>query len=191
MPTTDAQGGRRPLREWRLVLVAAVAAGLSTGGAEWLGRHLLLNRTDSLPHGLYWLGPVRPGGPRPGDVVALPVPAAVRDVVRERGYLPPRGVLMKPVAARTGDVVCLRDGSVRINGRIFSRLRLEDSAGRPLPRLGFCGPVPEGHVFLATPDARSFDSRYFGPVSLEELAGAATALWTDSSASAPLVSALQ
>ena len=50
-------------------------------------------------------------------------------------------------------------------------------AGRPLPIFSFCGDVPQGFAFVATPVPSSLDSRYFGPVPIDALT-VARPLWT-------------
>ena len=79
-----------------------------------LASRLVMNVTPSLPLGLYWLS--RGEAPAPGTLVAFPVPAAVRDLVRERRYLPPGAFLVKPVVATTGDKVCAESGELTVNG---------------------------------------------------------------------------
>jgi conjugative transfer signal peptidase TraF len=138
--------------------------------------HLLWNWTRSLPLGLYWLSPGRLA--RIGTLVAFPVPSQVQELVRERNYLPPRALLIKPVVALASDHVCTRGGTLLVNGVVMGAVPTEDSAKRPLPRATDCGALAEGLVFVASSYAKSFDSRTFGPVSLSELRGTVTPLWT-------------
>jgi type IV secretory pathway protease TraF len=92
-------------------------------------------------------------------------------------YLPARVHLLKRVVALEGDVVCLADGSYRVNDIAISTIARRDAIGRPLPAFEFCGSVPAGMAFVATPHPSSLDSRYFGPVQLSDLT-VATPLWT-------------
>src|SRR5580693_4020862 len=77
-----------------------------------VGAHLLWNWTASLPLGLYWLSPERRGEVKVGALVAFPVPAHVRALVRERKYLPPGALLVKPVVATAADRVCTEGGEL-------------------------------------------------------------------------------
>ncbi len=153
------------------------ATVLAAGASCALARHLLVNLTPSMPRGLYWmrLG-VHPA--RPGDVVAFRVPLAAHDLVRERHYLPEGAFLLKPVAAVTGDDVCIDRDDLRIRGELRTHLRSVDQDGRPLPRDARCAPLAPGQVYVLAPDVRSFDSRVFGPLRIENLHATVTPLWT-------------
>jgi type IV secretory pathway protease TraF len=52
-----------------------------------------------------------------------------------------------------------------------------DSRGRPLAPARFCGGLPPGAAFVATPAPFSFDTRYFGAVPLSTLI-VVRPLWT-------------
>jgi conjugative transfer signal peptidase TraF len=153
----------------------AVTALLSAVAAAFAS-HLLWNWTPSLPLGLYWLSPGRPA--RIGTLVAFPVPSQVQQLVRERKYLPPRALLVKPVVALASDRVCMDGGRLVVNGSALGPVPTEDSAKKALPRASGCGPLPQGQAFLASGYDKSFDSRTFGPVSLTDIRGTVTPLWT-------------
>jgi conjugative transfer signal peptidase TraF len=159
----------------RLSASLAVAALLSVLACT-VASHLLWNWTPSLPLGLYWLSPGRPIAV--GTLVAFPVPQRVQELVRERKYLPPRALLIKPIVAFSGDRVCTDGGTLVVNGSVLGRIPTEDTAQRPLPHANGCGPLSEGQVFLASRYPKSFDSRTFGPVSLTQIRGTVTPLWT-------------
>ena len=172
-------------RPHRVVTARALALGLSALLAAavllsalvcTVASHLLWNWTPSLPLGLYWLSPGRPVAV--GTLVALPVPPDVQDLVRDRKYLPPRALLIKPVVALSSDRVCTDGGTLVVNGSVLGVVPTEDSAKRPLPHATGCGPLSEGQVFLASHYLKSFDSRTFGPVSLTQIRGTVTPLWT-------------
>jgi conjugative transfer signal peptidase TraF len=163
----------------RLHVRLALATTLLCALACLLAGHLIWNWTPSLPLGLYWLS--RGAAPGPGKLVAFPVPANVQDLVLARNYLPPGAMLVKTVVATAGDRVCTAEGTFSVNGRPLAgggHILTEDSAGRPLPHYEGCGEVPEGQVFVASPHARSFDSRTFGPVRAADIRGTVTPLWT-------------
>jgi len=168
-------------RQPRLVMARALAlclaaAALLSALACRVASHLLWNWTPSLPLGIYWLSPGRPVAV--GTLVAFPVPPGVQDLVRERKYLPRRALLIKPVVALSNDRVCTDGGTLVVNGSVLGAVPTEDSAQRPLPHAAGCGLLPEGQVFLASRYPKSFDSRTFGPVSLTQIRGTVTPLWT-------------
>ena len=173
------RGSRTPsVRELSHGLLGLGAAtALTSALACLLASHLVWNWTPSLPLGLYWLSKgARP--PSSGTLVAFPVPDAVRDLVVARRYLPAGAWLVKPVVARAGDRVCTQGATLTVNGRAMGAIRMEDTAGRPLPHDTGCGPVPEGWLYVASPYAKSFDSRTFGPIRTTDLRGTVTPLWT-------------
>lgn len=158
------------------IFVAAVAAGGSFGG-------LRFNLTPSEPLGLWRVVSLdRPAAV--GDLVFVCPPQAIAAFGLERGYFRwgscPSGVapLIKTVAATTGAHIVIGD-EVEIDGAplLHSRLSSRDGAGRPLvPWSG--GVVPAGWIFLHSPFAGSYDSRYFGPVPEAGLLGLARPLLT-------------
>ncbi len=173
---------RRPARSMTVGAVEGllVRAALATAGVSALaclvGSHLLWNWTPSLPLGLYWVSPDAKADV--GALVAFPVPGSVRALVRERRYLPPGAVLVKPIVAAADDDVCTDGGTLTVNGAPLGAVATEDTRGRPLPHDTRCGPLPGGVVFVASHLPTSFDSRTFGPVPLSELRGTVTPLWT-------------
>ncbi len=127
----------------------------------------LVNESPSLPRGLY----LRDWGaePRRGAVVAFSQPAEARPFLSRWG-MPPDVLLIKRVAAAEGDAVCLEDGRLRTPGRLVP-VRDRDRAGLALPRWSGCRRLDPGEVFLLGDTETSFDSRHFGPLRTEQLAG--------------------
>jgi conjugative transfer signal peptidase TraF len=92
------------------------------------------------------------------------------------GYAP----LLKRLAAGPGDFVEVQEDGVSVNGRLISNsLPLQhDSQGQTLPRTEEKGWVPDGEAwFLSDYNPRSFDSRYFGPVSMAQIQGTMVPVW--------------
>ena len=164
----------RALSRLQVGIVGATA--LASALACLLASRLVWNWTPSLPLGLYWLSRGAPASP--GTLAAFPVPAGVRDLVRERRYLPPGAFLVKPVVAAPGDRVCSDGGMLTVNGQPLGRVLTEDSAGRALPHYAGCGPLADGELFVASHYDKSFDSRTFGPVLARDIRGTVTPLWT-------------
>jgi len=163
----------------RLLLLLATVTAFASAIACRVASHLIWNATPSLPLGLYWLS--RTGAmaqASSGALVAFAVPDAVRDLVRERRYLPPGALLVKRVVATPGDRVCTQKSTFTVNGQRLGAILAEDTAGRPLPHYEGCGPVPEGWLFVASHHPKSFDSRTFGPLPARAIRGTVTPLWT-------------
>ena len=103
----------------------------------------------------------------------LPVPSSMRPWW-SAWWVP----LLKPVAAVAGDTVCHLDHVLYVNGASYGAV-LTAAHGRPLPHLApGCQVVPAGSIFLASPVARSLDSRYFGVVPLARLRAVAIPVLT-------------
>jgi conjugative transfer signal peptidase TraF len=143
-----------------------------------------LNLTPSEPLGLWRIERTN-RAVAVGDLVFIcPPETPPFEEARHRLYLArglcPGGVapLIKAVAAMPGQHVEIGE-DVWINGRLLasSHLRRSDGAGRPL--LPFAGGiVPPGYLFLHSPFASSYDSRYFGPIPDAGLLGLARPILT-------------
>ena len=125
---------------------------------------VLENVTRSLPTGLYHNVA---GRPAPGAVVAVRQPAVARAYLRALGF-PAEALLLKRVVATSG-TVCATAHGVVADSRVFVR-RKRDRLGSFLPQWEGCRRL-DGEAFLAGDDARSFDSRYFGPVRIRSIVG--------------------
>lgn len=158
-------------------MIAALAAIAYFGGVR-------LNLTPSEPLGLWRIVALQ----RPvetGDLVFIcpPVTASFEEA-RRRGYvrrgLCPSGFapLIKTVAALPGQHIEI-GANVTVDGKPLasSIVRASDGEGRALtPFTG--GIVPPKNLFLHSTFARSYDSRYFGPVPDTGLLGLARPILT-------------
>ena len=157
--------------------VATVALALLAEAALPWPTVLLYNPSASAPRGWYLRRPLR--DLRPGVLVLAHLPPATAGFAERRGYLPSSVPLLKRVAAVAPQQVCVRDGAVRIDGRVVGHARTRDGAGRPLAAWPGCRALRPGEVFLLAPgSAASFDGRYFGPVPDSAVFGEAVPLWT-------------
>jgi conjugative transfer signal peptidase TraF len=140
---------------------------------------LRINTSPSLPRGLYLLEPVV-GVPYPGQIVLTCPPPAAAALALERRYLDrgpcPGGTkpLGKLVLAGAGDRVELSAAGIVLNRCALGAASSSttDTRGRRLTR------YPAGvyrlgaqELWLFSPHRRSFDSRYFGPVSTRSVIG--------------------
>lgn len=164
--------------ERRSVLVTITALALALLWASNLPAiplKLVWNASASAPRGLYWV--VARERQRRGDMVVAWLPAQVRRLAAERGYLPARIPLVKRVAAIAGDRVCAAGHRVLINGTSAAWRYRSDPAGRALPWWSGCRRLMGGETLLLTAPPRSFDGRYFGISRAREIVGRAVPLW--------------
>jgi conjugative transfer signal peptidase TraF len=133
---------------------------------------LRINTSTSMPRGVYR----SVGGPvTTGAWVSVCLPSEIARFGVERSYLGagscPNGSepVLKVVTAVAGDVGQLTAAGVAVNGELLAHSRpLErDRGGRELAAYA-AGPrtLSPGELWLHSPfEERSWDSRYFGPVS--------------------------
>lgn len=152
-----------------LGLVAACGVMYSAGAR--------VNTSKSIPLGLYWTSstPVTKGE----YVIFCPPQRPVFDNARERGYIGSGfcpgdyGYMMKKVLAAKGDTVSVTPQGVTVNGALlpYSKPLLADGVGRPLPRMSDERYTLGASELLLMTDssATSFDARYFGAITREQV----------------------
>jgi conjugative transfer signal peptidase TraF len=93
------------------------------------------------------------------------------------GYLP----LLKPVVAREGDIVRVSAAGIAVNGKPLEKSTPaeKDSRGRllPLARRGTHVVGPGKIWVISTYHPGSFDSRYFGSISLSSVRAMSSPVW--------------
>lgn len=155
---------------------AAIGLGITAGHQAGLR----INITDSAPHGFWLVQPADAAAIQRGTLVEVCPPSVpIVRLMRERGYLDagncPDSVLtalLKPISAVAGDAVQFEPGRpVAVNG-----VPLPNTEA--LPALPSWPPgryvVRPGEVWMfSSYSAGSFDSRYFGPVTLAHVRGIA------------------
>ncbi len=167
IPST-APGGRIA----RVFAITCIGILMITVTAYFAGARI--NRTNSLPKGLYWLVDKEP---ERGDIVSFwPDGSAAFRIARERGYIIPGhynnqgdggyDAVMKKLLGLPGDIVSITEDGVVINGTLIlnSHPLPCDNIGDPLPvirlhnyRLG-----DNEVLFMSDHLPRSYDARYFG-----------------------------
>ena len=177
-----------PGQRRRMMVSCGVAAVLVAGSlvsARFAG--LRFNQTPSMPRGIWQVAHVAGALGRGQFVTVCPPDTKAVRLGAERGYVPQGGCpggyepLVKPIVAVQGDLVEIAPSGVRVNGhQIDGSAQLEqDTAGRAL-RAYPAGAyqVEAGEVWLLSGhDPRSFDSRYFGPVAVDNVQGTARPVW--------------
>ncbi|UQE03853.1 conjugative transfer signal peptidase TraF (plasmid) [Bradyrhizobium japonicum] len=182
----DAATGKKTAVQRRrasAIMAAGGVAMIAIAGIASLGG-LRLNLTPSEPLGL-WRIVSFDRQIAVGDLVFVCPPAgSISAFGLERGYFR-RGScsggaapLIKTVVALAGARIDI-GAVVMIDGVLLPRSRLSpvDGQGRPLPP-GVGGVVPSGNLFLHSPFAGSYDSRYFGAVPEAGLLGLARPILT-------------
>jgi conjugative transfer signal peptidase TraF len=91
--------------------------------------------------------------------------------------------LFKPVVALPGDTVEVSSLGISVNGRLLknSRLQLLDRKERRMRQIPkSIYKLPPNFVWLiSTHHPQSFDSRYFGAVSTDNITGFLLPVWTE------------
>jgi conjugative transfer signal peptidase TraF len=138
---------------------------------------LIYNASDSVPVGWYRIGSMN--ALHVGGIVLARLPAVPAAFAARRGYLPMRIPLLKRIGAMAPQVVCVRDGIVRIDSIPVAVTLFLDGSGRRLTAWPQCRGLRADELFLlSTTNPASFDSRYFGPVNTSAVIGQARPLWT-------------
>lgn len=166
--------------------VTALAIGglvFASASAAWFG--IRVNWTSSMPIGLYLETAV---DLEREAMVFVCLPEAIARVGSARKYLPAGGCpsgtssVLKQVLALPGDRVDLREDFLAVNELEVqrSRIRAVDSLGRPLDHASYGRrTVQDGELWVVGLNReRSWDSRYFGPIPLTSVVGAARPLLT-------------
>jgi conjugative transfer signal peptidase TraF len=138
---------------------------------------IIYNPSESAPRGWYAVLPTNSVSVGQYALVTLPEPT--RHFADQRRYLPNDVPLLKFVAAVAGTDVCERGGVVQIDGiRVADALAHDGSGRRLLPWSG-CRRLTAGELFLiGISSGASFDSRYYGPLTMAAVVGEARPLWT-------------
>ena len=158
----------------RGIVLAIWAVFLLSYGLGLCGARI--NSSHSFPLGLYWeiSAPLEKGF----LVIFCPPQNLVISEAKGRGYIGagfcPGGYreMIKKIAATKGDRVSVSDKGVAVNGVLIpnSKPYSEDRAGRPMPHYETDCTLTETQVLLMSDyDPRSFDARYFGPISRSQI----------------------
>ena len=141
-----------------------------------------INTTPSLPVGLY----IETGAQSP--LVEFCPAGESAELAARRGYRTPgncpdgASALLKPIVAKTGDVVELSGKGISVNGHLVRNTAplAVDTDHRALEHFPFGRyAVRDGDVWVASSyNKRSFDSRYYGPVRRSAIRGHLRPLFT-------------
>ncbi len=136
------------------------------------GYHLTFSVTKSMPRGLYLVIPAKKIVRY--DIVEFIPPSAALDFIREKLWVPQSGTIIKYVFAIADDHVCIRNQAIFINSQKIGTVYKTYAPNKLLPQTKICGKLKENqYLLLSTESERSFDGRYFGLVSSQNILGRA------------------
>lgn len=159
-----------------LFTVLGIAA-LAWSSVQTPVARIVYNPSDSVPPGWYRIGP--PYSLHVDSIVLARLPADTATLAAQRGYLPEHIPLLKRIGAMSPQQVCIEKHIVRIDGVAVAGVHRVDGRGHPLSAWQHCRRLHDGELFLlSATNPASFDSRYFGPVTVSAVIGSAQPLWT-------------
>lgn len=171
-PRAEAARRRRTGACLALTLAGAAFGLLSL---QPLPPALVWNHTESVPIGLYsveYKTPVR------GDIVVIAPTGALQATLDDYGVLPAGRLLLKELAAGSGDTMCRDAVSITINDVAVATAKTRTAGGRALPQWTGCRTLGADEVVVLTRHGGSFDSRYLGPIGAGQIVGVAHPLVT-------------
>jgi len=177
--TGPALRSRSPLSVRVLLLVLSVCGLAALAWASFVQPfpRLIYNPSDSVAVGWYRLDPLS-HRLEVGSIVLTTLPPETAVLAAHRGYLPDHIPLLKRVGAVAPQHVCISADQVRIDGVPVAALLHTDRLGRELQAWPHCRQLQPGELFLlSVTNPASFDSRYFGPVSVSTVIGIASPVW--------------
>ena len=158
-------------------LISIGILALIISGIKKTGYHITYSATASMPRGFYLIIPTKKIARH--DIVEFIPPSNVRDLIKEQHWTPDSGLIIKYVFAIPKDHVCIKNQIVWVNGKKVSHVYKSYAKNKPLPQARICNKLKENqYLLLSTKSDRSFDSRYFGVVSSQEILGRAVPIFT-------------
>ena len=149
---------------WSLVLLSLfIATSLLLAN-----RQLVINTSPSVAPGIYLSVDETPAV---GRIVDFRIPARAWPYIEERtGRTGRNWYILKPIAAGPGDRVNTMGPWLYINGRKIAPIYMHDEKGRLLPHWrANCVLGPHEYFVYSSRIWNSFDSRYYGPISQNQI----------------------
>ncbi|MHB8810649.1 MAG: S26 family signal peptidase [Desulfobulbaceae bacterium] len=174
MRSISANGDKRLFRRLRgrekaiaLVVLAALLVGV------WLPERIIVATSASLDYRVFFLVPA--SAIKSGDYLVFRHSDAT---FVPQGLNRDNNRLIKRVGCGPGETLT-SDGERQFfcNGILLATALDRDSKGQALPRFHYSGTVPAGSFFMVGSNPRSFDSKYFGFINVDEILYKALPLW--------------
>ena len=126
----------------------------------------VINVTPSLPLGIYKLEKVK--NLKQGDIVLFNINEETKQMMFERGYIPSKNTkLLKTIGALENNKIRIVDDILYIDEENYGRILDKDLENRELPSIEI--KMDKGNFLALTKKNLSYDSRYFGQVSLSKI----------------------
>jgi len=139
-------------------------------GWWWLLNHTALSPTDSLRHRLFFKKAAVAGKTyQQGDYVTFDVEHPL-----EKGKVIS---IIKRVACIEGDTLTIRDREYYCNGKYLGLAKEKNIKGQPTNPWKEEGQIGKGWAFVIGDSPDSYDSRYYGPISLDRIKEQLWAIW--------------
>ena len=140
-------------------------------------RQLVINTSPSVAPGIYLRIDEQP---RIGSIIDFRIPPLASAYVHERtGHFGQHWYILKPIAASPGDRINTLGRWLYVNGRKIAPIYTHDEKDRLLPHWrADCVLGPHEYFVYSNRIWNSFDSRYYGPISLSQIAGVRVPLLT-------------
>lgn len=138
---------------------------------------VLYNHSPSMPVGLYWRvsANAAPAHFAKGTIVTVRAVAVAPEIAAVRHFDGPKNRFIKRVAATGGDRVCAAGKKLTINAdqQIERRVALDANQSGKAAILAWsgCRVLAQNEVLLLGETEDSFDGRYWGPISIEQIEG--------------------
>ena len=131
------------------------------------GKNYTINKTRSLPRGIYKLYP--PVDLHKGDIIVFEIPKSA-ELMFKRGYVSNIDFLMKKLAALPGEEIKIENHELIIGTKNWGKIYDRDKLNRQLPKLEKEQIRPSEDEVLALSEVdKSFDGRYFGPIEIKSI----------------------
>jgi type IV secretory pathway protease TraF len=131
---------------------------------------LIWNASESVPIGWYL---VAKRLPKIGEITVIRPIEWVQIYASNRGYLPQKVLLLKPLIAAQSSVICRFGLYVFVDGKYVAKAKIMDKKHRLLPVWKGCKTLKPAQYFVLGRHRDSFDSRYFGPIEQNQVVGTA------------------
>ena len=164
--------GQLPNRNQLVLIAIALSIAIALVLVTWLSPRpfVIWNASKSVPIGWYY---VEHRQPKLYEIAVVKLDSWPQFYASERGYLPEKVWLLKPVASMFPAVVCRFGNYVFVDGKLIAKAKNVDRQLRILPRWKGCLALESDELFVIARPKNSFDSRYFGPIKISQVAGVA------------------